>query len=217
MRNIKFYISMVMVIGLISLSGTSFAEERLNIDVECLKNAAMNNTRGGQAEVKWNARVKNNTDEIQTYEIKVKFLNNQNEYVHETAKIATFRPNEIKVVSQMITLETSMVKDIESGYVSVSKLQEQNLSVRVDKNIDMVSGLSDKSVDLAYTVKLKNNTDKAMTRIVTVKFFDEDNNHVKSETKKTSFSAGESKMISDKLEVSAADAGRIAKGHITIN
>ena len=218
MRSIKFYISVFMVIGLISLNSFSFAGERYNIDVKSVKKAAQKNTVGGKAEIRWNAKVKNKTNEAQTYEIKMNFLNTENECVHETTKIATFRPNELKVVTQITSLKPSIFQDIDSGYVTISKINEQTLIAKLAKYMDMnINRNPDESVALTYAVKLKNNTDKSMTRNITVAFLDAENNYVKSETRKASFNAGESKSIKDMLELTAADADRIAKGHVTIN
>ncbi len=218
MRSIKFYISVFMVIGLISLNSFSFAGERYNIDVESVKKAAQNSLFDGEAVIKWDAKIKNNTDANQTYEVKVNFLNSDNETIVETARLVTFDPGEAKVVTHVMNIETTKVKGIDSGYATVSKVNEQTLAARLDKNMNVnISPLSDDSVSLAYTVKLKNNTDKSMTRKVTVAFLDSNNRQVRSETMQASFNAGESKTITDTLKVSAFDADRISIGHVTLN
>ncbi len=218
MRSIKFYISMFMIIGLISLSSSSFAGERFNIDVENVKKEAQKSLWDGMTDVKWNAKLTNATDEIQTYEFKVNFLNSENDEILETTRLATFEPNETKAVSQTLNLKNSMIREIDSGYVTISEVNEQTLTASLDKNMDMnISRFSDETVSFAYTVKLKNNTDQSVTRNITVEFLDSNNKHVKSETKEESFNAGESKLITNTLVLSAFDASRIAASNVTIN
>ena len=218
MRSIKFYISIFMIIGLISLNSTSFAGERYNIDVENVKKEAQKSFWDGKADIKWNAKVKNNTDKSQTYEIKINFLNSENRKIHETTKAVELNPGEEKVVNNVINLATLKIRDIDSGYVTISEVNRQTLTAKLDKNLNVnINRLSDEAVSLAYTVKLKNNSDKSVTRDITVTFLDENNNWIKGETKKASFNAGESKMISNTLKLSAFDADRIAAGNVTIN
>ena len=219
MRNIKFYISMVMVIGLfISLNSTSFAGERYNIDVDSVKKAAKSSSWGNQAEIEWNAKITNKTDESQNYEVKVNFLDSNNNKIEETTKITSISPNGTKIVTQQMNISAANFKAIDSGYITISKIEEQTLTAKLEKYMDMMTNKnSDGSIELSYSVKLRNNTDKAMIRNITVAFLDANNNHVKSETVKTSFDAGEAKLIKDTLELSAYDAARIATSHVTIN
>ncbi|NLA74202.1 MAG: hypothetical protein GX846_01785, partial [Deltaproteobacteria bacterium] len=78
--------------------------------------------------------------------------------------------------------------------------------------------ISDNMVEVAYSVKLRNNTDKAMTKDITVAFMDKNSRSVGSRTKTTSsFNAGESKVITDTITLTATDANRIATGNVTIN
>lgn len=219
MRNIKFYISMVMVIGFfLSVSSSSFAEENYSIDVENIKKIAEQGNWDGSTEIDCNAKIKNNTDSPQSYEVIVNFLNNDNEKIHEESKIATLDANEMKVISNRFSLRSEKIKEINSGYATIAKLKKHILTAKVNKNMDFnTNRVSDDSVEVAYSVKLKNNTDKSMTRNVTIAFYDADNNYVKSETRQATFHAGESKKINNTVLLNIADAGRIAKGHVTIN
>ena len=224
MRNIKFYISMVMVIGLFfGINSSSFAGERYSINLDNLKRAAKKSIWSEDGKVSWTAKLRNTTEKIQTYKVKVDFLNSNNENIREVTRTATINPNETKSVYYDFTLSASKIREIDSGYIAISKIEEiagngQTLTARLDKNIDLDMGRDyGSSIELSYFFKLKNNTDKTMTRNVTVAFLDADNNHVRSETRRATFSAGESKLISDKLIVSASDAGRIATGNVIIN
>lgn len=224
MRSIKFYISMVIAIGLfIGVNSTSFAEERYDINVDSIKKEIKQSMWGGAKVIEWKAKVRNNSDKSQTYEVKINFLNNNNVNIKEAAKIVTVNPNETKGLNYDMKFDSSTAMEIESGYITIAKVDEiadkaQTLTARLDKNMDLsMVSISDSSVELAYSVKLRNNTDRTMTRNVTVSFLDADNNHVRSETRKATFAAGELKLISDRLVVRASEAEKIATGHVTIN
>ena len=223
MRSIKFYMSMVIIIGFLSVYTTSFAGERYSINVDSIKKAAQNGIWDVNGKIAWTAKVRNTTEKSQTYEVKVDFLNNDNENIQEISRIATINPHETKAVNYEFTLSTSKFRKIDSGYITVSKVEknaknEQTLTAKIDKRMNSYfNRLSNSSVLVDYSVKLKNNTDKAMIRNVTVAFLDAENNHVKSETRKASFNAGESKLITYSLELKPSDAARIATGHVTIN
>ena len=115
--------------------------------------------------------------------MKVNFLDSNNNKIRETTKITSISPNVTKVVAQKISLTVTDFMDINSGYITISKVEEQTLTAKLEKYMSMITNKSsDDSVELAYSVKLRNNTDKAMIRNITVAFLDANNNHVKSET-----------------------------------
>ena len=225
MRNIKFYITIIMVIGMIlGVNSSSFAGKNYNIDVKNLKRDAENRISRGDTIFELKANVRNNTGKSQTYEIKVTFLSNNDEKIHEATKIATVSPHETKALNTGFWISTSKVRKIDSGYISISKVEEKidneekTYIAKLEKYIDLnLSKLTDSTVELDYSVKLHNNTDKTMIRNVIVRFLDAENNHVRSETMKTIFIAGESKLITDSLVVTANEADRITKGHVSIN
>ena len=226
MRNIRFYISLIMIIGLfIGINSNSFAGERYNIDINNFKKAVIQNIWDGNADVTWEAKVRNNTDHPKTYLVKVEFFNRANEQMREASKTVTINPSDVKAVSYKLGISSSRIKDIDSGFITISDVEDLaennqahvfNAFLQRDIDIDIAS-ISDYSVELSYSVKVRNNTDKAMTRNVTIEFFDKDNNHIKTEKKRTTFTAGEIKMISDKLVVSTSDAKKITKGHVIVN
>ena len=227
MRSIKFYISMAMIIGFfLSVNSISYAKERYNIDVTNIKQkAGESKWLGDIIEVESNVTVRNKTDKTQKYKIEVYFLNSNNDKISKVTKKARISPNQKRIVSQKLNLRSFSVREIESAYVVVSNAEkevndytEQTIATNLGKNINVkFKGLTRDSVELKYLVKLRNNTDKTMTRNVTVAFLDAENNQIESETTKAAFNAGELKMIADTLKLSTADAEKISTGHVTIN
>jgi hypothetical protein len=225
MKNTKFFICVLFIIGLMVTTTNTFAEEKYNINEQSIKKIANGATDVGKTEIIWKATVKNNTDKPVTFDVSVDFVNSANEKVGQATKTRTIAAGESKVISNRMVLDGSDAKDINSGYVVISKVEEsadkkgQILSANLGDSIKgKFKKISDDMVELAYSVKLKNNTDKAMTKDITVAFMDENSNSVGMKTKTTSsFNAGESKVITDTITLTASDANRIATGHVTIN
>jgi hypothetical protein len=225
MRNTKFFIGVLMVIGLLISISNTFAEEKYSIDEQSIKKIAEGAADTDKTEIVWKATVKNNTDKPVTFDVSVDFVNSDNEKVGQATKTRTIPAGESKVVSNKMVLNGEEAKDINSGHVVISKVEESadNKGQVLSANLgDSIKGkfkkISDDMVELAYSVKLKNNTDKAMTKDITVAFMDQNSKSVGSRTRTTSsFNAGESKVITDTITLSAADANRIATGNVTIN
>jgi hypothetical protein len=225
MKNTKFFIGVLLIIGLMVSTSNTFAEEKYNIDGQSIKKIADGAADNGKTEIVWKATVKNNTDKPVTFDVSVDFINSQNEKVGQATKTRTIPAGESKIVSNRMVLDGSEVKDINSGYVVISKVEEsadkkgQVLSANLGDSIKgKFKKISNDMVELAYSVKLKNNTDKAMTKDITVAFADENSKSVGSRTKTTSsFNAGESKVITDTITLTASDANRIATGNVTID
>lgn len=224
MRNFKYYLSILVIIGLfIGMNSNSFAEEKYTIDDQSIQNLINQTNNFGTTEIEWKAKVKNNTDKPITFDVTVDFLNSDNEKLGETSKTRRIPAGKSKVVSNKVLLSSSKVKEIISGYVVVTKVEEsfdkkpQTITAKISSLKKSVKNMSDK-IQLAYNIKLKNNTDKPLTRDITVAFLDEDNNRIGSETRTTSsFNAWESKVISDTMILNATAANKIATGHVIIN
>lgn len=225
MKNTKFFIGVLMVIGLLISTSNTFAEEKYNINEQSIKKISDNASGTDKTEILWKATVKNNTDKTVTFDVSVDFVNSDNEKVGQATKTRTIAAGESKSVTNRVVLDGADAKDINSGYVVISKVEEiaENKGQLLSANLgDSIKGkfkkISNDMVELAYSVKLKNNTDKAMTKDITVAFMDQNSKSVGSRTKTTSsFNAGESKVITDTITLTAADADRIATGNVTIN
>lgn len=226
MKNFKFYISVVLIIGLyLGVNSSSFAGEQYSIDIQNLKNTAKQNFWDENAEITWKASVRNNTDKAQTYNVTVDFLNSSKNIIGKETRITEVGAKKTKAVTYKLNFSSSELKEIDSGYVVITKAEDvidtkaQILTAKVEKKIIKSKRyFSDQSVELAYSVKLRNNTDKSVSKDITVAFLDENSNLIASETRKTSFfNAGEAKIISDKIKLRASDANKIATSHVTIN
>ncbi len=225
MKNIKIFIGVLLIIGLMVTTSNTFAEEKYNIDEQSIKKISEGAVDTDKTEIIWKAAVKNNTDKPVTFDVTVDFVNSDNEKVGQATKTRTIAAGETKVVSNRVVIDGADAKDIDSGYVVISKVEESadNKGQELSANLgDSIKGkfkkISDDMVELAYSVKLKNNTGKAMTKDITVAFMDQNSNAVGSKTKTTSsFNAGESKVITDTITLTASDANRIATGHVAIH
>lgn len=226
MKSFKFYISIALIIGLyLSVNSSSFAGEQYSIDIQNLKNAVKQNFWDENAEITWKASVRNNTDKAQTYNVTVDFLNSNKNIIGKETRTTKVGAKKTKTVTYKLNFSSSELKEIDSGYVVITKAEDvidnktQTLTAKVEnKIIKSKRYFSDQSVELAYSVKLRNNTGKSISKGITVSFLDENSNLIASETRKTSFfNAGEAKIISDKIKLSASDANKIATGHVTIN
>jgi hypothetical protein len=225
MKNTKIFIGVLLIIGLIVGTSNTFAEEKYSIDGQSIKKIAEGSADKDKTEIVWKATVKNNTDKPVTFDVSVDFVNSENEKVGQATKTRTIPAGESEVVSNKMVLNGSDAKDINSGYVVISKVEEsadkkgQVLSANLGETIKgKFKKISNDMVELAYSIKLKNNTDKTMTKDITVAFMDENSNSVGSKTRTTSaFNAGESKVITDTITLTASDANRIATGSVTID
>ncbi|GEM_PF-3317708 len=225
MKNTRIFMGILLIIGLMVTTSHTFAEEKYSIDEQSIKKITDIASDRDKTEIIWKAIVKNNSDQPVTFDVTVDFVNSQNEKVGQATKTRTIPAGESKVVSNRMVLDGSDVKDINSGYVVISKVEEsadkkgQVLKANLGDSIKgKFKKISDNMVELAYSVKLRNNTDKAMTKDITVAFMDEYSRSVGSKTKTTSsFNAGESKVITDTITLTATEANRIATGHVTIN
>jgi hypothetical protein len=225
MKKTGYIFGILLIIGLMVSASHTFAEGKYNIDEQSIKKIADGAPENGKTEIIWKATVKNNTDQPVTFDVSVDFVNSENEKVVQASKTRTIPAGESKVVSNRMVLDGSDAKDINSGYVVISKVEEradkkgQVLKANLGESIKgKFKKISDNMVEVAYSVKLKNNTDKAMTKDITVAFMDENSRSVGSKTKTTSsFNAGESKVITDTITLTASEANRIATGHVTIN
>lgn len=225
MKNTRYFIGVLMVMGLLISTSNTFAEGKYNIDEQSIKKITDKASVTDKTEIVWKATVKNNTDKPVTFDVSVDFVNSDNEKVGQAAKTRTIPAGESQVVSNRMILDGAEAKDINSGYVVISKVEEiaDNKGQILSANLgDSIKGkfkkISNDMVELAYSVKLKNNTDKAMTKDITVAFMDGNSKSVGSKTKTTSsFNAGESKIITDTITLTASDANRIATGSVTIN
>jgi hypothetical protein len=225
MKNTKYIIGIFLIIGLMVSTSNTFAEEKYSIDKQSIKKIADDASKTDKTEIFWKATVKNNTDQPVTFDVTVDFVNSENEKIGQATKTRTIPAGESKVVSNKIVLDGADAKDIDSGYVVISKVEEsadkkgQVLKANLGDSIKgKFKKISDNMVELAYSVKLRNNTDRALTKDITVAFMDENSRSVGSKTKTTSsFNAGESKVITDTITLTATDANRIATGYVTIN
>jgi hypothetical protein len=225
MKSTKIFIGVLLIIGLVVSTSNTFAEEKYSIDGQSIKKIADSATDKAKTEIIWKATVKNNTDKPVTFDVSVDFVNSENEKVGQATKTRTIPAGESKVVSNRVVLDGSDAKDINSGYVVISKVEEsadkkgQVLSANLGDTIKgKFKKISNDMVELAYSIKLKNNTDKAMRKDITVAFMDEMSRNVGSRTRTTSsFNAGESKVITDTITLTASDANRIATGSVTID
>lgn len=214
-----------MIIGLLTIAYSNVsAEERYSIDKESIDKIVNNSLSDDKTQIIWKAKVKNNSDKPVTFDVTVDFVNSDNEKVGQASRTRTVPAGESKIVSNRMIVDSSDARDIDTGYVVISKVEEsidkkeQTLSASLGDSIKKeFKKISENLVELAYSVKLKNNTDKPMKRDITVAFLDENQNPVGSKTKTTSsFNAGESKVISDIITLTAFDANRISTGHVTI-
>ncbi|NLD35950.1 MAG: hypothetical protein GX654_03690 [Desulfatiglans sp.] len=225
MKNTRLFIGVLLIIGLMVSTSNTFAGGKYNIDEQSIKKIAEDAPNKGKTEIIWKATVKNNADKPVTFDVTVDFVNSENEKVGQASKTRTIPAGESKIVSNRVVLNGADAKEINSGYVVISKVEEsadkkgQELSANLGDSIKgKFKKISDNMVEVAYSVKLKNNTDKAMTKDITVAFMDENSRSVGSKTKTTSsFNAGESKVITDTITLTATEANRIATGHVTIN
>lgn len=225
MKNTRIFMGILLIIGLLVSTSHTFAEEKYNIDEQSIKKIANGAPDNGKTEIVWKATVKNNADKPVTFDVSVDFVNSENEKVGQASKTRTIPAGESKIVSNRVVLDGSDAKEINSGYVVISKVEEiaDNKGQVLKANLgDSIKGkfkkISDNMVEVAYSVKLRNNTDKSMVKDITVAFMDENSKSVGSKTKTTSsFNAGESKVITDTITLTATEANRIATGHVTIN
>lgn len=225
MKNMKYFFGFLMIIGLLTIAYSNVsAEERYSIDKESIDKIVNNSLSDDKTQIIWKAKVKNNTDKPVTFDVTVDFIRSDNEKVGQASRTRTVPAGESKIVSNRMIVDSSDARDIDTGYVVISKVEEsidkkeQTLSASLGDSIKKeFKKVSDNLVELAYSVKLKNNTDKPMKRDITVAFLDENQNPVGSKTKTTSsFNAGESKVISDIITLTAFDANRISTGYVTI-
>ncbi|MBN1908035.1 MAG: hypothetical protein JW927_23360 [Deltaproteobacteria bacterium] len=225
MRKTGYIFGILFIIGLMVSTSNTFADGKYNIDEQSIKKIADSAPDDGKTEIVWKATVKNNTDQPVTFDVSVDFVNSENEKVGQATKTRKIPAGESKVVSNRMVIDGADAKDINSGYVVISKVEEsadkkgQVLRATLGDSIKgKFKKISNDMVELAYSVKLRNNTDKAMTKDITVAFMDENSNSVGSKTRTTSsFNAGESKVITDTITLTAIEANRISTGNVTIN
>ena len=232
MKNKKCYI-VFMLIGLFFFGSFSnvLAEDRFNIDdqsITAIVDKSMKDNTAisadGYTEIAWKIKLRNDTDKPVSTDVTVAFLNSEKDKLGVATKTSKFEPGESKIVSSTVLLRSALAQKIASGYVAVAEAENaldaeaHSVSATIDDSLK--AGLaenSDQYIKIAYTVKLRNKTNKPMTPDITIAFLNGDNDQLGKEAMKTSlFKAGEVKTISDTIVLRASEVKQIAAGQVSI-
>lgn len=232
MKMSRFFVTLLLIGGLfLMVSSSSMAENRFTIDKESIQSIidqSMNGAKGfkpdGYTEIAWKVKLQNSSDEPLAFDVTVAFVNSEKDKLGEATKTCKIKPGESKMVSNLILLDSTTAKQIDSGYVSIEKAEnvvvaEETHSIVAtvgDGFKENVADISDKYIKIDYNVKLRNKSDKPVTSDLTIAFLDENNVKIGEGRARGSFEAGELKTITDTIVLRTSDASRIASSHVTI-
>lgn len=231
MKISRIFMTTLMIVGFVFMvSSNTMADNRFTIDKESIANIVKNSERGlsgfdtsGHTEIAWKVKLHNSSDKPIAFDVTVTFVNADKDKLGETTKTCRIGAGESKRVSNMTLLDSAMVDQIDTGYVSIAKagdttgVETLSLIASVDNDVKgEVADVSDRYVKIDYNVKLRNKSAKPVNSDLTIAFLDEDNVKIGESKTKGSFEAGESKTISDTIVLRTSDVSRISSGRVVI-
>lgn len=195
MKALKCYVALLFI-GVLFFGAYSnaMAESRFAIDDQSIKDIIDQSTKGSSAfssknytEIAWKVKLHNSSDKPITFDITVAFLDSAKDKLGETTRTSKIKPGESKMVSNLVLMPANQAGQIDSGYVAIEKsgssvvdTMAQNLfaTVGVDNLNKGFVDNSRKLIKIGYNVKLRNTTNKPMTRDINIAFLDENNEQI---------------------------------------
>ena len=105
------------------------AKTSFTLEKESIKNVVEQSRHGkgltldGYLEIVSKVKLRNNSDKPLTFDVTVAFVDSENDKLGEATETCRIKPGESKKVSNLILLDSNTATKIDSGYVTISNLE----------------------------------------------------------------------------------------------